>query len=188
MPPTIRPAARDDFDAIAAIANDAIRSGVAHFGTEPVATDELVAEWAEGRSGYPWFVATDGPGGGPVLAYAKAGPWKTRGAYRWTTEVGIYVREGDRGLGLGRALYDRLFPELERRGFRTLLAGVTVPNPASERLHEAMGMRRVGVLPRVGFKHGAWHDVAYYARHYGTSSTPADLPDALSRPAPPPHQ
>ena len=31
-------------------------------------------------------------------------------------------------------------------------AGITLPNPASVALHEAIGMRRIGVYERVGFK------------------------------------
>jgi len=37
-----------------------------------------------------------------------------------------------------------------------------VPNPASEHLHQAFGFRRAGVLAKVGWKLGRWHDVAYW--------------------------
>ncbi|GJM19240.1 MAG: hypothetical phosphinothricin N-acetyltransferase [Phycisphaeraceae bacterium] len=188
MPMTIRPAELRDLEAIAAIANAAVEGGVAHFGTEPSPVAEFEAEWAGGRSGYPWFVAADE--GGAVLGYAKAGPWKSRGAYRWTTEIGVYIRDDARGRGIGRALYERLFPELERRGYRTVIAGMTMPNDASQRLHESMGMAHVGVFPRNGFKHGAWHDVAYYVLNFGSAE---DAPDAARSPGagaadPLPHQ
>ena len=43
-----------------------------------------------------------------------------------------------------------------------MYAGVALPNPASVALHQAIGMRRIGVYERVGFKFDAWHDVAWY--------------------------
>jgi phosphinothricin acetyltransferase len=65
-------------------------------------------------------------------------------------------------------------------------AGVTLPNPASERLHEAIGMRRFAVYRRVGFKFGAWHDVAWYelrlADPAGTPAEPIALPDLVDGP------
>ncbi len=44
----------------------------------------------------------------------------------------------------------------------TLLAGITIPNAASERLHESFGFRRVALLERVGWKFDQWHDVGYW--------------------------
>ena len=46
-------------------------------------------------------------------------------------------------------------------------------NPASVALHEAIGMRRIGVYERVGFKLGAWHDVAWYGLRL---TDPQDVP------------
>ena len=64
--------------------------------------------------------------------------------------------------GVGKALYDRLLSTLRAQGYRTLLGGITVPNPASVRLHESFGFRRVALLERVGWKFGTWHDVGYW--------------------------
>ena len=41
---------------------------------------------------------------------------------------------------------------------------MTLPNPASEGLHRAMGFEPVGVYRNIGWKHGAWHDVAWSQR------------------------
>jgi hypothetical protein len=53
---------------------------------------------------------------------------------------------------------------LPLQGFGNAYAGVTLPNEASVGLHEAMGFEPVGVYRQVGFKCGAWHDVAWYQR------------------------
>jgi phosphinothricin acetyltransferase len=37
---------------------------------------------------------------------------------------------------------------------------LTLPNQASVGLHRAFGFEDVGVWKNIGWKHGAWHDVA----------------------------
>ena len=44
------------------------------------------------------------------------------------------------------------------------MAGTTLPNPASEGLHRAMGFQPAGTYRKIGFKHGAWHDVVWTQR------------------------
>jgi len=161
--------------AIAAITNREIEGGVAHFGIEPEAPEAFEHLWREGVScqgigRLPWVVA-EAPDG-LVAGYAKASRWKSRQAYRWTVELGVYVRDEHRGRGVGRTLYARLFEELEAIGYRTVLAGISLPNDASVRLHEAMGMTRCALIPRNGFKHGKWHDVGYWVRHLGDPDAP----------------
>lgn len=50
---------------------------------------------------------------------------------------------------------------LAQRGYRTAVAGTTLPNEASVGLHRGLGFEPVGTFRRVGFKHVAWHDVAW---------------------------
>ncbi|MBZ0269351.1 GNAT family N-acetyltransferase, partial [bacterium] len=54
------------------------------------------------------------------------------------------MRADARGRGVGRALYADLFPGLDRLGYRTIIAGIALPNPPSVRLHEAFGMALIG--------------------------------------------
>ena len=51
---------------------------------------------------------------------------------------------------------------LPLQGFVNAYAGVTLPNPASVGLHEAMGFQPVGVYRQVGYKLGRWHDVGWW--------------------------
>jgi phosphinothricin acetyltransferase len=169
--PTLRPATRNDAPALAAILAAEILAGYAHFGTTPPSVFDLTREIEESGA-FPFLVAELT---GAVVGFARATPWKTRGAYAWTAEVGVYVAPGQQGRGLGRALLAAVVDEARARGFRTLLAGIALPNPASVALCEGLGFQRVGVLPRVGFKQGAWRDVGYWARTW------ADEP-----PGPPP--
>jgi phosphinothricin acetyltransferase len=78
--------------------------------------------------------------------------------------VSVYVDMGRRRTGGGRALYEALLARLAERGFQMAVAGMTLPNDASVALHRAMGFEPVGTWRRIGFKHGAWHDVAWTQR------------------------
>jgi L-amino acid N-acyltransferase YncA len=62
--------------------------------------------------------------------------------------------------------------EMAERGFRTAVAGMTLPNDASVGLHRAMGFRPVRIYRRIGWKHGRWHDVAWVQRTLATGQDP----------------
>ena len=160
----VRPAAADDLAAIASITNHYIATSAIHFGYQPVAVEELRWHWMEDRERFPWRVATDESGA--VVGYAKAGTWRARAAYRWTAEVGVYVAPDRRRAGLGRALYTDLLDALATSGFRSAIAGITLPNPPSIALHLALGFDSVGTVRDAGFKLGEWHDVAFYQKRF----------------------
>ncbi|MGE3175558.1 MAG: N-acetyltransferase family protein [Planctomycetota bacterium] len=167
MTALVRLAAAPDFDAIAALVNWFVQHTAAHFGTEPVTADALRAEAAAAPFGavYPWLVAELD---GAFAGYAKAGPWRGRAAYAWTAETGIYLQAGARGRGIGRTLYTRLLATLRAQGFRSVVAGATLPNAASEQLHRALGFVPCGVVRDAGWKRGAWHDVGFWQLRLGT--------------------
>lgn len=110
---------------------------------------------------HAWMVLEDE---GRVVGYAYGGTFNRRAAYRWSCEVSVYLELGRRRTGAGRALYEALFARLVVRGFRTAIAGMTLPNDASVGLHRALGFEPVGVYRRIGYKHDAWHDVAWTQR------------------------
>jgi phosphinothricin acetyltransferase len=102
-----------------------------------------------------------------VSGYAYAGTHAGRPAYGWATEVSVYLDGAHRRAGGGRALYGALLPRLEARGFRVATACMTLPNDASVGLHRSLGFEHVGAFRGVGWKLGAWHDVAWMQRTLG---------------------
>ena len=74
----------------------------------------------------------------------------------------MYLDPAYQGRGLGRQLYERLITEVRDLGYRSLYAGIALPNPASVGLHEALGFTPVGVFRDVGYKLGAWRDVGWW--------------------------
>jgi phosphinothricin acetyltransferase len=162
----IRPVRDGDFTTLAAITNHYIATTAIHFGYDPVAAEDLAELCRHHGNRFPWFaVEVDGA----VVGYAKAGTWRDRAAYAWTTEVGLYLEPGARGRGLGTALYGELLAELARRGFRSAIGGVTLPNDASVALHRRLGFASVGVVHDAGYKHGRWHPVEFFQKRLATS-------------------
>ena len=98
---------------------------------------------------------------------------------RWSVNVSAYVDGRWHRRGVGRGLYDALLSMLRRQGFVNVYAAITLPNPGSVALHESIGMRRIGVYERVGYKLGAWHDVAWYGMRLAEPVHPPPEPTAL---------
>lgn len=148
-----------DFPTILDISNWATCHTAANFKMEPETLDHWVGLWNGKREMYPWFVAESG---GSVVGFAMAMPFSDRCGHVYAAEVSVYVDPDHLGRNVGKALYARLLPTLAAQGYRTVLAAIAIPNAASERLHEAFGFRRVGVLSRIGWKFDRWHDVAFW--------------------------
>ncbi len=172
----IRSATQQDIPAVLAINNWAIENTVANFRHTVDALADFEQEWRTYTQTRPWLVAdASSSGGASVVGYARASEFKSRCGYSWTSEVSVYVDPAHHGQGIGGALYDRIIPILDTQGFRTLIAVIAQPNPVSNRLHERFGFRRVGVFERIGWKHGGWHDVAYYQRRSPKDNPPTEL-------------
>jgi phosphinothricin acetyltransferase len=169
-----RLATLEDLPAILAISNWAAENTAANFAAEPETLESWQRDWRETHEMFPWLVSTDADGA--LMGFAKASPWKGRCAYGWTAETTVYVNPEHHGQGAGKALYERLIAVLKAQGYCTLLGGITVPNPPSVRLHEALGFRRVALLEQVGWKFGTWHDVGYWELKLQDEATaPTDI-------------
>lgn len=89
--------------------------------------------------------------------------------------LSVYVHRDFRRKGIGEALYSELINILRQLGYQSAFGAITEPNPSSVGLHEALGFRRVGISPKVGFKNGAWHDTCWYHLELGTyPATPTE--------------
>jgi L-amino acid N-acyltransferase YncA len=153
----IRDATVEDAGVCAAIYAPYVAETAISFEAVVPSAEEMGGRIAAAVRSHAWLVAVLD---GQVVGYAYGGPFAERDAYRWSCEVSVYLQAGRRRTGAGRALYAVLLPRLVERGFRVAVAKMTLPNDASRGLHAAMGFRDVGVHTRIGFKNGAWHDVA----------------------------
>ena len=169
----MRDASDDDASACAAIYAPYVRETAVSFEAEPPTPVQMAECIAAGTRTHAWVVLEEE---GRVVGYAYGGPHRKRAAYRFVCEVSVYVEQGRRRTGSGRVLYEALFERLAARGYRMALAGMTLPNEASVGLHQAMGFNAVGVYRRIGWKLGAWHDVAWVQRGLGGEREPPAEP------------
>jgi phosphinothricin acetyltransferase len=157
---SLRFARPDDAEAIHAIYEPIVRTTAINFTMAPQTVGDLAARIA--LATYPWIVALDDDR--RMLGYALARPWGSAEGERWSVETGLALVPDARGAGLGTRIYRALLGVLAAQGFHNALAGITVPNPASERLHERLGFRRYGVIERHGWKLDRWHDTSWWQK------------------------
>lgn len=172
----VRDASDDDVARCADIYGHHVSTSTASFETEPPSVDEVGRRRAAGlERGLPWLVAESD---GRVVGFAYASPWRLRPAYDWTVEDTVYVDHGSLGQGIGRTLLAALVERCTASGHRQMIGviGGSAIGP-SVALHEALGFTRVGTLPSIGWKHGAWLDVVLVQRSLGPGATtpPAHL-------------
>jgi len=145
-----------DWPAVRAIYEDGIRSCDATFETEAPSWEA----WDAAHLRLRLVAERDGS----VVGWAALSPTSSRCCYRGVAEVSVYVAEGARGAGVGRALLQRLVECSEDEGYWTLSAGVFPENEASLRLHQACGFRHLGTYRGLGELGGVWRDVAILER------------------------
>jgi len=169
----IRAATERDAAACAALYAPYVTDTVISFETQPPSTAEMARRIDDAHA---WFVLEDD---GHVAGFAYAHRFAERAAYQWSCETSIYLERGRRRTGAGRALYETLFEHLRDNGFWRAFAGMTLPNDASAGLHRALGFEPAGVYRRVGWKHGAWHDVAWVQKDLRATDGCALPPEPL---------
>jgi L-amino acid N-acyltransferase YncA len=167
----IRELRRDDWPAVAAIFAEGIETGNATFETEPPSWEE----WDRGHLLVARLVAEDA--GGAVVGWAALSPVSERRCYAGVAEDSVYVAATARGLGVGRALLERMVADAEAGGIWTIQTGIFPENEASVALHERCGFRVVGVRERLGALNGAWRDVLLLERRSAVvGATPPATP------------
>jgi phosphinothricin acetyltransferase len=147
----------DDREAILAIYQQGIATGIATLETEPPDWEW----WDQSHKPECRLVAEQD---GRVVAWAALTSVSHRPCYRGVAEETIYVADDAQGRGIGRTLMQRLVQESERAGYWTLQAAIFPENAASLALHEACGFRSVGVRQRIGEREGQFHDVLLMER------------------------
>ena len=167
-----------DAAACAAIYAPYINDTVISLEEVPPTPEQMGHRIARITERYPWLVAEDD---GEIAGYAYAGPHRERAAYRWASDVTVYLSPAYFRRGIGSALYTALFDLLVFQGVYVVCAGVTLPNEGSVGLHESMGFLPVGVYRRVAWKFGSWHDVGWWQLQLVEPSV--DAPEELGPPA-----
>lgn len=155
----IRPAEEKHASQICDIYNHYVQNTVVTFDLENKDDDFFKNEIARISKEFPFQVAVQGD---LVLGFAFAKSWKDRIAYKNTVESSIYMNPEYTSKGIGYHLYINLIDQLRNKGIHSIIAGVSLPNVTSVRLHEKVGFHKVAHFREVGHKFDKWIDVGYW--------------------------
>ena len=164
---TVRLATVADAPAIAYIYNQGIEERIATFETELRTAQQIEAQLEDKGDRYPTIVVERD---GMVVAWATAGPYRSRPAYAGVAEHSVYVERAARGTGAGRAALEGLCRAYEARGFWKLVSRIFPENAASVALHERAGFRVVGTYRRHGKLDGEWRDCVIVEKLLGEAA------------------
>ncbi len=169
---SVRSTTLADIPHIQAIYAHHVLHGTATFEEEAPTVEEMEQRFHQITSnGYPYIVAEYE---GKVCGYAYLGVYRSRRAYRFTTENSIYVDKDYAGKGIGDLLLKELIRLAEQGPWRLIIAVTTGDNHASIGLHKKHGFTMVGTEPGTGFKFNRWIDtvIMYKQINGGNSSLP----------------
>jgi phosphinothricin acetyltransferase len=173
----IRAAEQGDLALLTGIYNHYVVHTSITFDLEPYTVEGRQA-WFDAHATNPrhrLFVAVEG---GQVVGYASTSRFRDKAAYQTTVEASIYCRPAAIGRGIGRALYDRLFASIGGEDIHRIVAGVTMPNPASVALLNVSAFSESGRSRRMdGSSAGSWTSPGSSGRCYFAARRRRSLPD-----------
>jgi L-amino acid N-acyltransferase YncA len=172
----LRRARPADAPAIAAIYAPYVEGTVISFEEAPPSASEIATRMEKVRvAGLPYWVAEGHDG--VVLAYAYAGLFHARAAYRHTVENSVYVAQDQRKQGIGTALMQRIIDDCTACDCRQMLALISRQEAdGSIAMHTSLGFTSIGTLHAVGYKFGRWIDVVQMQRQLGVGDRLAPRP------------
>ena len=166
----IRDATQNDLPAIRDIYNAAVLNTTAIWNEQPVDLGNRQA-WFSARhaQGYPVLVCVEN---GEVTGYASFGDWRPFEGFRYSVEHSVYVRNDQRGKGLGPRLMEALIERARTGGKHVMVAAIESGNHASIHLHERLGFITTGQMPQVGIKFGRWLDLTFMQLNLNPGAEP----------------
>lgn len=159
---TVRALQPGDWPAVRRIYGEGIATGIATFETTVPSRASLDAKWLPDHR---WVAELDGE----VVGWTAASPVSTRDCYAGVAETSVYVAEGHRGRGVGKALLHKQVTAADAAGLWTLQSAIFTENRASIALHNAAGYRTVGIRERIAQRDGVWHDTVFIERRSAMS-------------------
>ncbi|MBL1076377.1 metalloregulator ArsR/SmtB family transcription factor, partial [Nocardia sp. 2] len=154
---SVRALTNADWDAVLRIYGEGIATRNATFATEVPARGDLDTQWLPEHR---WVAEIDGE----VVGWATLSPASTRDCYAGVAETSIYVAEGKRGRGVGKALIRTQVIAADQAGLWTLQTSIFPENRASIALHHSSGFRTIGVRERIAQLDGQWRDTVFLER------------------------
>ncbi len=147
----------EDLSVVREIYAQGIATRNATFETETPPLAELAERWLPGHR---WVAERDGA----VVGWTATSPVSRRACYAGVGETSVYVAEGARAGGVGKALMYRQVTEADADGLWTLQTSIFPENRASIALHHSAGYRTLAVRSRIAQLDGVWRDTVLLER------------------------
>jgi len=158
----IRFVRKDDAKSIIEIYNYYVLNTEISFEEKAVSEEEMGKRIEEKIKMFPWIVYEEN---GMLLGYAYVGKWKERSAYRHTVEDTIYVKESERGKGIGQKLFEGIMEEIyKNKDVHVIMGVIALPNRSSVQIHERNGFIKAAHFKEVGYKNNKWINVGYWEK------------------------
>jgi L-amino acid N-acyltransferase YncA/DNA-binding transcriptional ArsR family regulator len=154
---TVRAFDPGDWSDVRRIYAEGIATGHATFETEVPDRRALDRAWLPGHR---WIAEIDDR----VVGWAALKPVSDRPVYAGVAEPSIYVGDGYRGRGVGKALIHRQVTAADEADLWTLQTSIFPENRSSIALHRAAGFRTLGMRERIARHHGVWRDTVFMER------------------------
>jgi len=153
---TIRPATINDCEAIREIYNFYVSESLISFEEQPTAISYWHDKFRVLKDlGLPFIVVTSESS--ELLGFAYLAPWREKSAYKTTAENSIYLKQNATGNGLGARLLGELLRLGKEAGIKEVVAVISDSGAeTSIQMHKKFGFRKMGHLPRVGYKLNSW--------------------------------
>lgn len=155
----IRPVHINDTQALLDIYNYYVLNSTVNFDIEPILFEAFLDKINLIKKDYPFIVYEEN---NEILGYAYGSKFRPRPAYNNTVESTVYVKYTAHGKQIGSKLYAELIQLLKETSLHTVLGVLTIPNPASVKLHEKFGFTQVANLKEVGFKFDEWQNIGIW--------------------------
>ena len=162
---TIREATTDDAAALLKIYSYYVENTAITFELTTPTLEDFKGRIERTLKNFPYLVAELD---NEIVGYACAGSFVGREAYKFSSELTIYLDKNFRGRGLGRKLYGELEKILAQRGTTNLYACVAYPEiedefltRASVKFHERLGFKICGKFTECGYKFNRWYSMVW---------------------------
>ncbi|WP_150268708.1 GNAT family N-acetyltransferase [Paenibacillus tepidiphilus] len=143
------------------IYNYYVQNTTVSFHTEPLEASEMRASVLSGDTRFRSYAIVQD---GDMLGYVLIARHKNKQAYDTSGEISIYLKPDQAGQGIGGKALDFIERQASELGFHVLVATVCADNEPSRRLFQRHGYEQSALFKEIGYKFGAWLDIASYQK------------------------
>lgn len=167
----IRTATLEDAPRLVEIYSYYVEKTAVSFEYEVPSVEKFQTRMNRTQKHYPYLVAESG---GKIIGYAYASSFNYREAYKFSSELTIYLDKNYRRQGVGKKLYGELEKILREMSIKNLYACIGYPEVEDEYLnfnslnfHQHLGFKICGKFTNCGYKFNRWYSMVYAEKIIG---------------------